>query len=110
MRLGLIFVLAALLGSACGRLEPYKVLGVHRRANIQEIRKAYKALAKEWHPDKNPGDAAAEAKFIEINTAYELLSDPDRRRKFDNHGITEDTPNFKKVNKSNRSHIRVLVT
>ena len=98
MRVFLILILhLEFLGLALGRLEPYKILGVHRRASSQEIRKAYKALAKEWHPDKNPDDPEAEAKFIEINTAYELLSDPDRRRDFDNHGITEDTPNFRKV-------------
>jgi len=84
-----------------GLFEPYKVLDIHRRATVSEIRKAYKKLAKEWHPDKVPGEQEkkdAEAKFIEINRAYELLSDPERRRKFDNHGITEDTPNFRKSN------------
>lgn len=60
----------------------------------QEIRKAYKRLAKEWHPDKNKAEGA-EARFIEITRAYELLSDPDRRRQYDNHGITEDAPNFR---------------
>lgn len=84
-----------------GSFEPYKVLGVHRRAPIGDIRKAYKRLAREWHPDKVSGEQEkkeAEVKFIEINRAYELLSDPDRRRKYDNHGITEDTPNFRKSN------------
>ena len=57
-------------------------------------RKAYKQLAKEWHPDKNQ-DENAEAKFVEINRAYELLSDPERRKEYDNYGITEDTPNFR---------------
>ena len=60
-----------------GLFEPYKVLGVHRRASLSDIRKAYKQLAKEWHPDKVSGGqekkAGAEAKFIEINRAYELL-------------------------------------
>ena len=60
----------------------------------QDIRKAYKQLAKEWHPDKN-SDSEAEGKFVEINKAYELLSDPDRRKEYDNYGITEDTPNFR---------------
>jgi len=79
--------------------HPYQILGVHRRASAQDIRKAYKALAREWHPDKWPDEAekaTAEKKFIKINRAYELLSDPDRRRQFDNHGVTEDKPNFRK--------------
>ena len=83
----------------CGltaRLEPYQILGVHRRATNQEIRKAYKSKVKEWHPDKSTSPDA-QAKFVEINQAYELLSDPERRRNYDNHGITEDSPNFRKV-------------
>ena len=79
------------------RLKPYEVLGVHRRATNQEIRKAYKGKVKQWHPDKNEQDPKAQAKFVEINAAYELLSDPDRRRGYDNHGITEDSPNFRQV-------------
>ena len=83
------------------RLQPYEVLGVHRRATNQEIRRAYKGKVKQWHPDKNNGDSEDEkiavAKFVEINAAYELLSDPDRRRGYDNHGITEDSPNFRQV-------------
>ena len=80
------------------RFEPYEVLGVHRRANNQDIKKAYKAKIRQWHPDLNL-DPESQAKFIELNTAYELLSDPDRRRSYDNHGITEDSPNFRKVRK-----------
>ena len=79
------------------RFEPYEVLGVHRRASSQEIRKAYKAKAKLWHPDLNSEDAEAVAKFVEVSSAYELLSDPDRRRSYDNHGIYEDSPNFRQV-------------
>lgn len=79
------------------RFEPYEVLGVHRRASNQEIRKAYKVKAKLWHPDLNRDDPDAVAKFVEVNAAYELLSDPDRRRSFDNHGIYEDSPNFRQV-------------
>ena len=70
--------------------------GIHRRATNQEIRKAYKAKVKEWHPDKST-DPEAQAKFVEINQAYELLSDPDRRRLYDNQGVTEDSPNFRAV-------------
>lgn len=99
-RTGLV-VLCLVLYLGCGlaqRLEPYQVLGVHRRASSQEIRKAYKTKIKLWHPDKT-NDQEALAKFVEINAAYELLSDPDRRRSYDNHGITEDSPNFRKVKK-----------
>ena len=90
--------LLAYLSLVLARFEPYEVLGVHRRANNQEIKKAYKAKIRQWHPDLNL-DPESQAKFIEINTAYELLSDPDRRRSYDNHGITEDSPNFRKVSK-----------
>ena len=79
----LVVMLLADFVSAAGRFEPYKVLGVHRRATAQEIRKAYKAMAREWHPDKN-SDPGAEERFIEITKAYELLSDPERRRNYDN--------------------------
>lgn len=91
----LLFVaLAILVQDALAKFEPYKVLEVNRRASAPEIRKAYKKMAKEWHPDKNK-DPNAEARFIEITKAYELLSDPDRRKQYDNHGITEDSPNFR---------------
>ena len=73
----------------------YKILGVRRTATEEEIRKAYKQKAREFHPDKNP-DPEAQSAFIDITKAYELLSDPERRRAYDNHGITEDTPNFRK--------------
>ena len=97
MWLTTIILLVFYLG--CGlaaRFEPYQVLGIHRRASNQEIRKAYKSKVKQWHPDKNDSPDA-QTNFVEINQAYELLSDPERRRNFDNHGITEDTPNFRKV-------------
>ena len=94
--LPLLLWLFTTLSLAQARFEPYEVLGVHRRANNQDIKKAYKAKIRQWHPDLNL-DPESQAKFIELNTAYELLSDPDRRRSYDNHGITEDSPNFRKV-------------
>jgi len=64
----------------------YKTLGVERGAGEAEIKKAYRKLARQYHPDINPGNAAAEAKFKEINEAYEVLSDKDKREKYDRFG------------------------
>lgn len=63
--------------------DPYTVLGVSRTASEEEIRKAFRKLAKKHHPDLNPGDKAAEAKFKEISQANEILSDKEKRRRFD---------------------------
>jgi len=64
----------------------YQILGVPRTATPDEIKKAYRKLARQHHPDNNPGDKRAEAKFKEINEANEVLSDPDKRRKYDQLG------------------------
>jgi DnaJ-class molecular chaperone len=63
--------------------DPYSVLGVAKTASADDIRKAFRKLAKKHHPDLNPGDKAAEAKFKEISQANEILSDPEKRRRFD---------------------------
>src|SRR5947208_4227361 len=64
----------------------YEVLGVDRSAGEEEIKKAYRKLAVKYHPDKNPGDKAAEEKFKELGEAYEALSDPQTRAAYDQYG------------------------
>ena len=64
----------------------YEVLGVSKTAGEDEIKKAYRSLAKKYHPDVNPGNKEAEAKFKEVNEAYEVLSDSDKRQKYDQFG------------------------
>lgn len=68
--------------------DPYEVLGVSRSASAEEITKAYRKLAQKYHPDRNAGDKAAEAKFKEVNNAYEVLSDPQKKQAFDTFGAT----------------------
>lgn len=64
----------------------YKVLGVERSAGADDVRKAYRKLAMRYHPDRNPGDKAAEEQFKEINEAYQVLSDPQKRARYDQLG------------------------
>ncbi len=69
--------------------DPYKVLGVARGASDEDIKRAYRKLAKKLHPDLNPGDKKIEAQFKETTAAYDLLSDTDKRRKYDRGEIDE---------------------
>jgi len=64
----------------------YEVLGVEKNANDADLKKAYRALAKKYHPDANPGDKEAEAKFKEASEAYAILSDPEKRQQYDTYG------------------------
>ena len=64
----------------------YEVLGVSKTADASEIKKAYRALGKKYHPDANPGDKEAEEKFKELSEAYAVLSDPEKRQKYDQFG------------------------
>jgi molecular chaperone DnaJ len=70
----------------------YAVLGVGRDADEAELKKAYRRLARMYHPDKNPGDKTAEERFKEINEAYAVLSDPDKRSRYDRFGTVEGAP------------------
>ncbi len=69
----------------------YKVLGVERQASEDQIKRAYRELAKKFHPDRNPGDKAAEEKFKSINEAYEVLKDPQKRKRYDQLGESYST-------------------
>jgi curved DNA-binding protein len=61
----------------------YKILGVDKKADAETVKRAYRQLAKQYHPDLNPGDRVAEERFKEVNEAYEVLKDPDKRQKYD---------------------------
>jgi molecular chaperone DnaJ len=66
--------------------DPYQTLGVDRKASDEEIKKAYRKLAREYHPDRNAGDKAAEERFKEVQEAYSILSDADKRKAYDSGG------------------------
>lgn len=65
---------------------PYEILGVAKEATADDIKAAFRHLAQQHHPDRNPGDANAPARFKEINAAYQILSDPQKRTAFDTYG------------------------
>ena len=73
-------------GMAEQKRDYYEVLGVDKNADDAAIKKAYRQLAKKYHPDMNPGDKEAEAKFKEASEAYAVLSDPEKRRQYDQFG------------------------
>lgn len=72
--------------------DPYEVLGVSRNATPEEIQKAYRKLSKKYHPDRNPGDKQAENAYKEVQEAYEILNDPQKRADYDRYGFAGPPP------------------
>jgi curved DNA-binding protein len=70
--------------------DPYATLGLKRDASPEDIQKAYRKLARKYHPDMNPDDASAKKKFQEVQSAFEVLSDPEKRQRFDQFGNVDD--------------------
>ena len=67
-------------------IDYYKVLGLDKNASTEDIKKAYRKLARKYHPDLNPDNAEAKKKFQQINEANEVLTDPEKRKKYDQYG------------------------
>ena len=79
---------------ADSKRDYYEVLGIAKGASEDEIKKAYRQMAKKYHPDLNPGDKEAEARFKEVNEAYEVLSDAQKKARYDQYGHAGVDPNF----------------
>ena len=84
----------------------YKVLGVKRAAKPDEIKKAYRRLARKYHPDVNPGDKAAEERFKQMSEAFDVLSDPKKRKVYDQVGFYSDQIDPAQAEAYARQHFR----
>ena len=82
-------------------IDYYSVLGVDKKASTDQIKKAYRKLARKYHPDLNPNDQEAEKKFKRVNEANEVLSDPEKRKKYDEYG--KDWQHAEEFEKAKRS-------
>ena len=85
-------------------IDYYVVLGIDRSASQSEVKKAYRKLARQYHPDLNPNDSEAEKKFKQINEAHEVLGDPEKRKKYDEYG--KDWEHADEIEKSRKSRRR----
>ena len=86
-------------------IDYYKILGVNKNASEKEIKSAYRKLARKYHPDVNPGDHGAEKKFKELNEANEVLSDPEKRKKYDKYGKDwKHAEQFEKAEQEQRAY------
>ena len=85
-------------------IDYYKILGVSKNADEKEIKKAYRKMARKYHPDVNPGDATAEQKFKQVNEANEVLGNPEKRKKYDQYGKDwQHAEEFEKARKQQRT-------
>ncbi len=89
----------------------YEVLGVEKSADDAAIKKAFRQLAKKYHPDMNPGDKEAEQKFKEVQEAYAVLSDSEKRRQYDQfgHSAFDGSTDLYKVRRKRKSYVQPAV-
>src|SRR5215203_5253059 len=86
-------------------IDYYKILGLDKNASAEDIRKAYRKLARKHHPDLNPNDKEAHKKFQQVNEANEVLSDPTKRKKYDQYGKDwQHADEFEKMRKQQGRH------
>src|SRR5210317_1112676 len=86
-------------------IDYYNILGINKNASENDIKKAYRKLARKYHPDLNPNDKEAERKFKEINEANEVLSNPENRKKYDKYGKDwKHAEEFEKAQQEQRAY------